>query len=69
MAPKTADGVFNPSCFIHTAFTSSITIADKATGRRVGYLEAFRAWLGGAAVKLADECAAGTVLCNPTCPL
>ena len=63
MAPKSADGVFNPSCFIHTGFTSTIKIAGQ------GYLDAFRSWLGGAAVKLADKCAGGEVLCNPTCPL
>ena len=64
------DGLFNPSCFIHTAFANSITVADDATGSRVGYLEAFRSWfLDGKSVKLADRCPDGEVLCNPTCPL
>lgn len=26
MAPHSKDGVFNPACFIHTAFTNNITI-------------------------------------------
>lgn len=70
-ATKSADGVFNPACFIHTGFTSKITIAteDKAGAKRIGYIEAFRSWLGGATVKLADACPEGGVLCNPTCPL
>ena len=63
LAPKSGDGVFNPSCFIHTGFKNSFTING------TGYLDAFRAWLGGASVKLADKCAVGEVLCNPTCPL
>ena len=69
-ATSSKDGLFNPSCFIHTAFDNTITIADDATGGRVGYLEAFRNWfIDGKSVKLADKCSDGKVLCNPTCPL
>ena len=63
MSSKSVDGVFNPACFIHTKFTKKITIAG------MNYLQAFVAWLQGGKVKLADQCAPGTVLCNPTCPL
>ena len=63
LGPKSSDGVFNPSCFIHTGFKESITIGG------TGYIAAFRSWLGGASVKLTDKCAEGEVLCNPTCPL
>ena len=68
MSPTSKDGVFNPACFIHTAFENSFTIAQP-DGTKIGYIAAFRKWLGGASVKLADECNPGEVLCNPTCPL
>lgn len=67
LAPKSVDGVFNPACFIHTGFDNNIKI-DDGTGKKFGYLQAFRSWLGGESVKLADKCAAGKVLCNPSCP-
>ena len=70
MSPGSKNGVFNPSCFIHTGFANNFTIAlNDGTGEKVGYLDALRRWLGGAAVKLADRCDPGDVLCNPTCPL
>jgi len=73
MAPGSKDGVFNPSCLIHTGFQENFTIAT-ASGEKIGYLAAFRRWLGapgrpGESVKLADKCKAGEILCNPTCPL
>eukprot|EP00040_Diaphanoeca_grandis_P012941 m.65457 g.65457 ORF g.65457 m.65457 type:complete len:403 (+) comp23558_c1_seq1:139-1347(+) len=63
MSVASPHGVFNPSCFIHTRIARSMTI------KGVGYLEAFRSWLGGASVKLADVCGDGNILCNPACPL
>jgi len=64
--PESAHGFFNPACFIHTGFTRAITLAD-GNGGRLSYLEAFSRWLGGEAIRLADTCADGEVLCNPTC--
>lgn len=63
MAAGSKDGVFNPACFIHTGFKKEFEISG------MNYLTAFASWLGGNAVKLADNCAEGTVLCNPSCPL
>ena len=56
MAPGSKDGVFNPSCFIHTGFQENFTIAT-ASGEKIGYLAVFRRWLGapgrpGESVKL-----------------
>jgi len=71
MSPSSKDGVFNPSCFIHTAFQNNFTIPTSSDpgAKRIGYLEAFRLWLGGASVKLADHCPPGQAVCNPTCRL
>ena len=63
MSSTSVNGVFNPSCFIHTKFDKSITIAG------LNYLEAFLQWKNGSKVKLMDTCADGKVLCNPSCPL
>eukprot|EP00040_Diaphanoeca_grandis_P031204 m.186308 g.186308 ORF g.186308 m.186308 type:complete len:405 (+) comp32260_c3_seq4:660-1874(+) len=63
MSANNKNGVFNPSCFIHTGFQNTFTI------KGLGYLDAFRAWLGGAQVKLSDNCGPNNILCNPTCPL
>merc|ERR1711972_216646 len=65
---ESSHGFFNPACFIHTKFTRDITLAAE-DGERVSYLDAFRRWLGGKSVRLADACDDGEVLCNPTCPL
>lgn len=66
--PQSKHGFFNPACFFHTGFTHEFTLAT-ASGERISYLQAFRRWLGGEAVRLADVCDDGEVLCNPTCPL
>ena len=60
MAPTSKNGVFNPSCFIHTDFYSSGPSIKGHT-----YLSAFNSWyFEEQPIKLMDDCG---LLCNPTC--
>lgn len=56
-------GIFNPACFIHTAFSHTKPLIGGAS-----YFTAMNLWyhkIGSPAnYKLADDCG---VLCNPTC--
>ena len=55
-------GFFNPSCYIHTAFS---TTAPLIKGQ--SYMDVFTSWYKGEAGghKAADDCG---LTCNPTCP-
>jgi hypothetical protein len=51
MTPKSADGVFNPSCFIHTGFSNNITFSSSGEG---GGGAAY--WLPRSASAMARRC-------------
>lgn len=62
MSAQSKNGVFNPSCFIHTDFSADSPLINKTS-----YYQAFDAWFhkeNGDLWKLQDDCG---ILCNPTC--
>eukprot|EP01065_Artemidia_motanka_P029424 TRINITY_DN35539_c0_g1_i1.p2 TRINITY_DN35539_c0_g1~~TRINITY_DN35539_c0_g1_i1.p2 ORF type:complete len:367 (+),score=108.38 TRINITY_DN35539_c0_g1_i1:102-1202(+) len=56
---KSADGWFNPACYIHTKFSNDEPLIDGKS-----YANAFGEWFGGRHVRLMDDCG---VLCG-NCP-
>lgn len=61
-----ADGLYFPSCLVHTADT---TLQSNTTIGGVSYLASLQTWYDGtdgAELHIADSC--GVAGCNPTCP-